>query len=375
MARVVIGSASVSLFGGIFVMVSASNLFSSKIEIDDIDLQISQIVFCLAITDMIFSINLLVEGVMTAIKGALWRDQNVAMCSAQGFVNQFCMLSIVLWNLAVGVSVYRSSRSQASSSRKRQWLWVTAWGALGWGVPLITAIYGVMRDLYGPSAGWCWVVNQPSIIENAVNHWMLLYGPIFVVLCINTVLYCMLARQRKILVKSLNFNTHTHQFSSSQNVGPDSSYEPFEESLDGSLEESFEADSVPTTRSDNIRNSVGGGDSWRAERRQNSGIVLRLVAFIAVFILSWSGGALLYACVLLHAEINMAMLVYYCISVPLGGFFNAMVYSFLWVKAYRTWSCCSHIVQEEDLYRPLRPGVDIMFNDTRTNSESFGGES
>ena len=34
---------------------------------------------------------------------------------------------------------------------------------------------------------------------------------------------------------------------------------------------------------------VGGGDSWRAERRRNYLIVLRLVAFIAVFILSWSG--------------------------------------------------------------------------------------
>ena len=33
LARVVIGSASVSLFGGIFVMVSASNLFSSNVEI------------------------------------------------------------------------------------------------------------------------------------------------------------------------------------------------------------------------------------------------------------------------------------------------------------------------------------------------------
>ena len=26
--------------------------------------------------------------------------------------------------------------------------------------------------------------------------------------------------------------------------------------------------------------------------------------------------------------------------VPLGGFFDAMVYSFLWIKAYRTWPCC-----------------------------------
>ena len=34
---------------------------------------------------------------------------------------------------------------------------------------------------------------------------------------------------------------------------------------------------------------VGGGDSWRAERQRNYCIVLRLVAFITVFILSWSG--------------------------------------------------------------------------------------
>lgn len=360
LAKVVIVSASVSLLGGIFVMISAATLFSNKLQIDDLDLQISQIVFCLSITDMIFSVNLLLEGCMTVVKGARWRDQNVAVCSAQGFVNQFCMLSIVLWNLAVGVSVFRSARSQSQSAGKRQWLWLLMWATVGWGIPLLTGIYGLARDLYGPSAGWCWVVNKKSTTENAINHWIFLYGPIFIVLCVNTVLYIVLAIKRTILVKNTNFNFNRHQFDSSQSLRQDSAYEPYE------LHE--EVVDRPSTASSPSIASVGGGDSWRAERCQNSWIVVRLVAFITVFILSWSGGAFLYACVLLHVKRTMGMLIYYCISVPLGGFFNAMVYSFLWVSAYRTWSCCRS-VQSDSLHQPLDPGMDVMFN----GHESFGG--
>lgn len=377
LARVVMGSGSLSLLGGLFVMVSASTLFSSKMSLDGVDLQISQIVFCLAITDMIFSVNLVLEGGLTIVKGARWRDEHLPVCSAQGFINQFCMLSIALWNLAIGVSVFRTSIS-ASATTKRPWRWLLLWMAICWLVPLVTAIYGAVRGLYGPSAGWCWMVSKESTNENLVNHWLLMYGPIFAVLTVNAVLYFILARKRCILTRATTFNTNQHQYSSAQTVGPDSAYEPYSSPSLESMPYDAPDDSsdIPLTQLANVPSSpsideFGGGDAWVAERRHNYWVVLRLVAFIAVFILSWSGGAVLYVSVLLHAKRTMAMLVCYCISVPLGGFLNAVVYGFLWVKAYRNFSCCRAVQPQGELYQPLRPGLDIIMNRRSMDSASF----
>ena len=42
------------------------------------------------------------------------------------------------------------------------------WAALGWGIPIITACYGLARDLFGPSGGWV----GTSIVGDYVSEWV-----------------------------------------------------------------------------------------------------------------------------------------------------------------------------------------------------------
>lgn len=110
-----------------------------------------------------------------------------ASCYAQAVLDSFFELASVMWTSAIATTLYLSVFRRMSADDVAAKLPLFA--AINFGVPLVLTIAPWFDGAYGPSGGWCWIVE-------AKQYWRALqfYIPLWVVIVYNAVTYVRVVR-------------------------------------------------------------------------------------------------------------------------------------------------------------------------------------
>jgi len=176
-------SATLSLLGSLFIMIT----YSLNRRIQSFVLRI---VFCLAISDLGYSLASLMVFSLPVNPGTPFSPAREVICKAQGAGIQYFQLSSFLWTSCIawhacGGFVLRKTKEQLESYFKYYVI-------ISWVVPLIpTAVLLFYLNAFGlTDSSWCWIVKEQSNYR-----FYLFWGPVMCIWVFDCVCYALVKRK------------------------------------------------------------------------------------------------------------------------------------------------------------------------------------
>jgi Slime mold cyclic AMP receptor len=121
-----------------------------------------RLILYLAVSNMILPVSFLLP-----------YGSNSKICTAQGFLNNFGVLSSLLWTACIMHSLYKLIVYEEIGNKKNERIFMV----ICWVVPLILS--SVVINQYEPAEGWCWIK------QNILLYIGEFYGPYILVVLYN----------------------------------------------------------------------------------------------------------------------------------------------------------------------------------------------
>jgi len=150
---IVLITASLGVLGALFIILSF-------IFIKELQNFIGIVVFNISIADFLNTFALLFDA----------NNTSVSVCNFQAFMGQFASLAGIIWVACLCVTIYVLL---VKLDRNPKYL-LKYFIAIGWGFPLLTAIYMLATDGYGNAGPWCWMLST-----RVVERFLLYYNFVF----------------------------------------------------------------------------------------------------------------------------------------------------------------------------------------------------
>ncbi|EAW12298.1 G protein coupled receptor family protein [Aspergillus clavatus NRRL 1] len=293
----------------------------------------------------------LMSNVATLIAESSVRTGSAALCQFQAFVIQWFLPADSLWALAMAFNVYLVTFKKYDTRRLRQLEW--KYGLFCYGLPFIPAFILLFikskkrGKVYGESVIWCWIASPWDFLQVAT-----FYGPVWFVILSIFAIYIgvglsMYQHQRavqKIITPPLDHESHT-QLSGDMELGdiahtsplPGGSSHPIEQPmllLPSPPHASPEAGMAPI-RPSPMQRSSGLNQTSTLQPRDGgsyntsiSGAYMRyaLLFAFALFVTWVPPSANRVYALTRHNEYLFGLTCASSFSLPLQGFWNAMIY-------------------------------------------------
>jgi len=137
-----------------------------------------------------------IADVLAAISNLLPFPSGDVVCLVQAWMMSIFELASIFWSFCIALTVFLVIVKHKQQRRK----WEIGYHIFSWGLPVALAIPPQALSLYGNSGGWCWIASvdpntgEPSEIGQALRF-IQFYGPLWMVLVLNTVMYMFVIRK------------------------------------------------------------------------------------------------------------------------------------------------------------------------------------
>jgi len=173
-----ISSATLSLLGSTGIIISYC-FFTKTL--------LSKLIFCLAISDMGYSMSCLLSWAFPPQLPASLDPTLDVLCQIQGIGIQFFQLSSYMWTSCLAWHAFSAWVRQLSPNELAA---LFKWYCLiSWGIPSIPAAVSFALHQFGISGGWCWVKSEQPLLGFLIFYLPSIFIWVFNIACYGFVIH------------------------------------------------------------------------------------------------------------------------------------------------------------------------------------------